>query len=339
MKNASSQISSKRRWLFRALAAGIPTLAGVGLFLLVMQQLELLVVDPETQRWRLQSRPIYLQEPGQELTGHRYLYDAQLGWRNIPQWQATTMGYKLTINRLGLRGPEYPYEKPPNVRRLLLLGDSYAWGYGVGDEEHLARRLEDRLDNWQVINTGVSGWGTDQQLLFLKHEGVRYSPDVVVVAFFLFNDPTNVARSVQYGLSKPVFMDTNLTLHNVPVPKPGASQVDMRSQAAPIPLAAAILQDISRVCQQRQCPLVVMKFGAFLGLESEKMQRWEADLENRLEQHPEINYLDLDDAFKQRRLTRQALLEGNNDGHWNAFGHEQTARILYEYLYDQQLLD
>ena len=339
MKNASDKISSTRRRLFQIIAAGLPALAGISAILFVLFQLEMLVRDKQTQRWRLQARPVYLQEPGHETTGHRFLYDAQLGWRNIPGWHSTTMGCPLTINSLGLRGPEYPFKKPADKRRLLVLGDSFAWGYGVGDQDLFARQLDNRLNDWEVINSGVSGWGTDQQLLFLKEEGLRYSPDIVVVAFFLYNDPTNVEHSAQYGLSKPVFMDTRLTLQNVPVPKPGDAAMQLKSRADPISLTVAILQEISHQCQRQKCPLVLMKFGSFLHLEPEKMQRWEAKLEQRLEQHPEIHYLDLDEEFQRRNLTRQALLGGNNDGHWNRFGHEQTARILYEHLNDQGLLD
>ena len=45
--------------------------------------------------YRGHETALYLQEPGHELTGHRYLYDAELGWRNIPNWQATTLGHRL----------------------------------------------------------------------------------------------------------------------------------------------------------------------------------------------------------------------------------------------------
>ena len=79
---------------------------------------------------------IYLQEPGHEKTGHRYLYDPELGWRNIPGWRATTYDRPLVINSKGLRDREYPYEKSDGTRRILVLGDSYAWGYGVRGKEY-----------------------------------------------------------------------------------------------------------------------------------------------------------------------------------------------------------
>ena len=112
---------------------------------------------------------IYVYEPGHEVSGHRYLYDKQLGWKNIPGWKATTFGKPLTINSKGLRDREYAYRKPSSCQRILALGDSYTWGYGVGDDqiytEVMERSLSERRPVWQVLNAGVSGWGTDRGIV------------------------------------------------------------------------------------------------------------------------------------------------------------------------------
>ena len=105
---------------------------------------------------------MYLYEEGYQVTGHRYLYDPLLGWRNIPRWEATTFGRQLTINSKGLRDREYPFDKPGGTKRILVLGDSYVWGYGVADDEIFTVYLEERLAGssppWEVLNSGVSGW-------------------------------------------------------------------------------------------------------------------------------------------------------------------------------------
>lgn len=95
----------------------------------------------------------------------------------------------VRINSRGLRDREIPYRKPAGVYRILVLGDSQTFGYGVRAEETYAKVLEQRLRSRRVetINTGVPGSGTAHQLHFLETEGWKYAPDAVVLGFF-FND-------------------------------------------------------------------------------------------------------------------------------------------------------
>lgn len=286
--------------------------------------------------------PIYVEEPGHEITGHRYLYDQMLGWRNIPNWHAETFGRRLTINSKGLRDREYAVKKPVGTTRILVLGDSFAWGYGVSDEdiftEVLEAKLNDHNRNYEVLNTGVSGWGTDQEYLYLKQEGLQYSPDVVLLAFFLNNDPTNNLYSIQYGLFKPVFLNENLQLANVPVPKPGEQIPMIFANSDPIDLTLSIIDAIAKACASKDCRFVVMKFGTFLRPQDPKLLEWESRLESRLAPRVDLRYLDLDEEFAAQGYTLEQLLNGNNDGHWNAFGHHKVGLILYKFLLKEKLL-
>ena len=314
-------------------------------------------------RWQ-RERPIYLQEPGHQLSGHRYLHDPLLGWRNIPGWQATTNGRKLSINSRGLRDREYTLVKPPGVLRMLVLGDSYTWGYGVADHEIYTEVLEARLRaerasaggavtggetdrprppsrEVQVINSGVSGWGTDQQYLFLRSEGLAYAPDLVLLALFLVNDPENNVHSVQYGLAKPYFTDLKLTPGNQPVPRPdGSRPTAQRSSAESLDLTVAIIQAIDRLCERGGCQLVVMKFGCFPGPVPAGIRSWEQRLEQQLKTRlPRVPYLDLDRRMADSGIPNERLIRGNREGHWNALGHKEVARHLYDFLVQQELLE
>lgn len=337
-------LSRRRLWLFRLIACGVPTIAGLSLIVLILFRQERLVWDRTaknsyTAPIRFQDPTKYLAEPGHGRTGHKYLYDEVLGWRNIPNWSATTFDRPLNINSKGLRDLEYSYEKPANTSRILVLGDSFAWGYGVGDDEIFSEVLEMRLAKqrqhaWDVINGGVSGWGTDQEYLFLMNEGFKYSPDIVVLAFFLYNDPTNNSSAVQYYLRKPVFLNTDLELANVPVPKRGDRQPEIKVDADPLELTVAIIAKMLEECQSREAQLVVAKFGLFLDptlAETDREFKQQMDTLDLL-------YLDLDQAYTDRSITTEQLLVGNNDGHWNAFGHRQTAVILHEFLAEAGLV-
>jgi len=331
----------RRRW--RRWVRAVALLVALGILVAGLAGLGWLRIDARTGRIVLGRPPLFLQEPGFERTGHRYLYDPQLGWRNIPHWRASTGGQPLTINSGGLRGPEVSLVKPPDVRRILVLGDSYAWGYGVADQEVFPFVLQQQLNGdsvrWQVLNGGVSGWGTDQQYLFLKYEGLAYAPDIVVVALFTGNDFANNSATNQYTLNKPVLVDEQLHVANVPVPRPGqraSSGLDLKmSQLDPIQLTVEILRGISRLCQQQHCNLVIMKFGTFLAPDSDRVRREEARF-HRAWQTAGLpaKYLDLDESFRVREIDAWQILRGNDDGHWNARGHREVATILHEFLRD-----
>jgi lysophospholipase L1-like esterase len=335
-------LSRRRLWAFRLLAYVLPTTLGLALIVVTLIVQERLVVDHETGWIKLQSPPIYVQEPGSEHTGHRYLYDPLLGWRNIPNWKATTRGRPLTINSKGLRGPEQPYEKPTGTARILVLGDSFTWGYGVGDDEVFARVLEKQLPHdpvrWEVLNAGVSGYGTDQEYLYLINEGFKYAPDIVVLAFLVFNDPRDNSATVQYGLHKPAFRSPNLDLTGVPVPSPGSTVPQFTIPADPMDVTLAIILRMAEACAQHHCRLVVMKFGMFLGPEDPVERQWNARLAAALAQHADIAYLDLDQQFAARSLSKPELVGGNDHGHWNTYGHRVTATILHGFLVDAHLV-
>ena len=297
---------------------------------------------------------IYLYEIGHEKTGHRYIYDETYGWRNIPNWKGTTFGRTLTINSKGLRDSEYPYMKPKGSRRILILGDSYTWGYGVSDDDIYTEILENKLrkhGSWEVLNAGVSGWGTDQQYLFLKNEGFRYSPDIVIVSFFFGNDFREISASQQYQLDKPVFLNTNLDLANVPVPKPqkGSPNRIQYSQAPSADLANAIFRRLSSDCLKHGATLIVFKFGTYLdpptlaALQGQmpepkrqgilEMTRRSALFSENMRRIPSLHYLDIDSIFERQGFTFEELgVIASRDMHWNEFGHQQIGESLYSYL-------
>ncbi len=100
----------------------------------------------------------------------------------------------LRFHRDGFRGPDRPYEKPPEVRRVALVGDSFVLAAGVDEGRTMVGGLEALLNErrpehrWEVMNFGVSGSSTGQELALYRAVVRRYRPDVVVCAFAVIND-------------------------------------------------------------------------------------------------------------------------------------------------------
>jgi lysophospholipase L1-like esterase len=119
------------------------------------------------------------------------------GWSNTPGAEVPygEPEFVTTVrhNALGFRGAEVGPKQADRVR-VLVLGDSFAYGVGVENDETFSARLEALEPRLEVINTGVNGYGTGQQLLVLREDGLPLQPDVVIVAFF-WNDFENTLHS------------------------------------------------------------------------------------------------------------------------------------------------
>lgn len=125
----------------------------------------------------------------------------QAGFRGTFRTPAFTT--ELRINSKGLRDVERSYEKPAKVYRILALGDSMTFGWGVEAEETYVSLLEKCLSTrlgwrFEIINAGIPGAGTQIELDYLLREGMKYEPDLVLLGFFIGNDlDDNMAEEVE----------------------------------------------------------------------------------------------------------------------------------------------
>ncbi len=139
----------------------------------------------------------------------RHVIDSGFGIRtNSPSdhyWQRTPdVQVEIRTNSKGIRADrEIPYHKPEGVKRIVLLGDSFGMGYEVELKDTFLQRLEDALrvagEPVETINLSVSGHGNAEELLMLRHEGLRYEPDLVLVAWHI-SDLDDNTRSNLFAL-------------------------------------------------------------------------------------------------------------------------------------------
>jgi hypothetical protein len=110
----------------------------------------------------------------------------------------------IQTNEAGQRGRSVPIEKPAGTFRILVLGDSFVEAYQVAERERFIARLEDELNDggpvrYEVIDGGCGGWGTAQEYLYWHEEGHAYTPDLVLMAFFVGNDVGDNSLELQLG--------------------------------------------------------------------------------------------------------------------------------------------
>lgn len=120
----------------------------------------------------------------------------------------------VRINSDGLRDREHSKAKPADTVRIAVLGDSFAEAMHVPMEQTFWSMLERKLQEChafpgkqvEVINFGVSGYGTAQELLTLRQKVWDYSPDVVILAFTTGNDVCDNSRSLSQTKEIPYFV-------------------------------------------------------------------------------------------------------------------------------------
>jgi lysophospholipase L1-like esterase len=118
----------------------------------------------------------YAMRPGADLTVHD---------------DVTGQDWRFRVSSHRTRGEDFPLEKPAGERRILCLGDSFAFGLWCDEGEslvgHLARMANEAEPSpdvtWRGITTGVPGYHTGQQLAALEQDGLRLDPDLVVLYF------------------------------------------------------------------------------------------------------------------------------------------------------------
>lgn len=111
--------------------------------------------------------------------------------------EGSSEGY---FNSHGFRDFERTWAKAPNTYRILVFGDSYVEAFQVPLERAFPALLEAKLNaasgskRFEVLALGQSGFGTaDAYMRYLEH-GVRYSPDMVILAFLTGNDVHNNSK-------------------------------------------------------------------------------------------------------------------------------------------------
>jgi lysophospholipase L1-like esterase len=124
-----------------------------------------------------------------------------LGHEHTPNTSGKFMGATVNINTMGLRDREYPQEKPQDGLRILMLGDSVTFGWGVEAVDTVAKKLEEKLNagaenaGVEVINAGVGNYNTIQEVTYFLKRGARLNPDIVILNYFINDaEPTPARR-------------------------------------------------------------------------------------------------------------------------------------------------
>jgi len=188
---------------------------------------------------------------------------------------------RVSLNSHGHRDDEMPVEKPTGERRILVLGDSVTFGWGVDQGQDFPAQLEALLrqqtgTSWQVINAGVNGYNSEQEAIYFATEGIRFQPDVVLLVYVgndvdpIF-DPNEVTwrRYPTWPSSLPEFLDrvrslswlyqTTKLFQRMEELRPRQAGAPKRSLAdhPGWPTSLQALKSIASLCARERIPFLV----------------------------------------------------------------------------------
>ena len=139
-------------------------------------------------------------------------FDPELGWSPIPNRNINQPDSGvLSSNSLGFRSAEIDQNK----KQIIILGDSFAWGFGVSDNETFPYYLGEMVSKsgYQVSNLAVSGYSIDQYYLFLKRHIDKFNNlKQIVLVIYSGNDLQDTGRNFNNGTRKPLFYFRNNNL-------------------------------------------------------------------------------------------------------------------------------
>lgn len=184
--------TSPRRRARRLLLLGFGLGVGLGLAEIGVRILRALGEQQRLETSQLAEGAPASLAPGAEATLPQIVRAAKnpsIVYELRPNLDVTYKGVRVQTNAMGFRGPARAHDKPQNGYRIVGLGDSVLFGWGVPFETCglavLERRLQDALPQRVVeaIDTGVPGYNTAMEEHVLRDKGLAFAPDLVLVDF------------------------------------------------------------------------------------------------------------------------------------------------------------
>ena len=264
-----------------------------------------------------------------------YRYDEELGWFPIQNCDKTYKGFRLIHthhNNKGFRDVDHWKKKKP---RIIFIGDSYVWGYDVEAEELFTELLKPQFPGWEILNLGVSGYGTDQELMLLERYIDEYDPEILFLIFCSKNDHFDNSVNVNYGgYYKPYYITegTKLVRSGVPVPRSYNYYINQ----FPLLFKSYFIRGLFKVYARLALPerivnddptekiLIAMK-----ELVESRGAQFHIGLTDPEHDGEEISFLK-DNDFNFIDLSNDSTYPIHR--HWKPTGHQLASKLLVEYL-------
>lgn len=294
------------------------------------------------------------------------------GWIERPIYQRSFNPYlryellgqtkngRISINSDGFRGREYSLIKPPNTFRIILLGDSETFSFMLEEKDTLTAQLEGLLNRntnslrYEVLNFGVEGYNTFQELEQLRVKGLKYQPDLIILNYCL-NDP----EPGEYYFDKSFLMRSSALVRyftfriKKSLIKKERKKLGINTEIDNyyyyhqpkyfLPLKKAILEmaQLAQDTSKKKLVMVIFPTSSLMVQDFRKNYPYEA-LHQRVKSidSDKIVFIDLIDGFNRLNLTPQevSINYDYDESHKNPYALGIAAEYIYRILKSEKLI-
>lgn len=271
-------------------------------------------------------------------------------FHHYPDKRGSYYGVEIKTNSFGFRDGEYSVEKPQGKYRIIMLGDSHTFGWGVPFDRIVAKVLERNLnedDNiYEVINMGIGNYNTTMELELLKWKGLKLDPDMVILMFFL-NDTEAIPPQKPgpvYALMRHSYFYSFLFGRLVRLRSRFLNTFEWSAYYHSLYSAEneenltanrESVRDLIRLCRENDISLLIASIPE---LHSFRHYRFSCATEHirTLAEEGDVPFLDLLPAFSTYKP--ESLWVSLEDPHANAMAHSVMATEIYEMIMKEGLL-
>ena len=285
-----------------------------------------------------------------------------LDYEHIPNYNPGVFshGYNPRLNSYGLIGEEYKLEKDKGIYRILFLGDSIAAQSWSGEF------LEDELNNlklhlrykFEIWNAAVAGYDVRRYYIYLKHKGLNYNPDMVLIFFCMddFGANMNICYKIKDKITAYYFPLTEISkrytvnpflirhsyLYRFVILRVNSYLLSKKKIQGIDPdeeNGRYYLQMIKEICENNKIPLFVVIFPYLKPLDEYKdYQIYQYKTICKVIKDLRIKHLNLYEHLPKESLYSLRVNKGD-EIHPSREGHRLIAKIIYDYMLDNFFKD
>jgi len=294
-----------------------------------------------------------------------------------PNVRGRFMGQSIVINSQGLHDNEYSLRKEPGTFRIVGVGDSSLFGWGVPFEDSGLKVLERRLNEtfgprkFEVINFAVPGYNTAMEAETFVRRCLEYAPDLVILNFNtndydvpnfmrLPSDLATLRRSYLFDLAYSVYEGVLGVAERQPPPFDFSNRTTPLQEAAHLDEDPALpseyrymvgakgvvraLEQLAGAARERAIPFVVFTVKAYPGVVDnyvrDDFREGQRELLERESRRLGFHFLNTYANYMEylKRYPNANFAVSEADGHPNTLAHSIDAEAMFDFLVARQLL-